>query len=137
MRDYIFIDSNLWLYAFIPTDKDKYDRTKTFLENCFKKDFVVISFQVINEVTFNLKKKKFSEERIKNIINAFSNSCVISNFSYQILLRASEIREKHKVSFWDSLIIASSIISNCKILYSEDMQSGMDIEGMKILNPLL
>jgi len=88
-------------------------------------------------VTFNLKKKKFSEERIKNIINAFSNSCVISNFSYQILLRASEIREKHKVSFWDSLIIASSIISNCKILYSEDMQSGMDIEGMKILNPLL
>ncbi|MEQ8169316.1 MAG: PIN domain-containing protein [Candidatus Eremiobacterota bacterium] len=125
------------IYSFISNDKDKHNRAKLFLKRSFKNNIVVISFQVINEVTCNLKKKNFSEQDIKDIIKSFMDSCIVCNFTEEILLKSSELREKYKISFWDSLIITSSIGANCKFLYSEDMQNGLEIEGMKIINPFI
>jgi len=137
MNDYIFIDTNLWLYIFIPDDQAKYIKLKALLHDWFNNNMVVISFQVINEITYNLKKKKFLEAEITDIIKTLNKNCIVSNFSYDILMKASELREKYMLSFWDSLIVSTAISTNCKTLYSEDMQSGMNIEGTKILNPLL
>ncbi len=40
-------------------------------------------------------------------------------------------------SFWDSLIIASALHVDAKILYSEDMQDGLIVSGkLAIINPL-
>jgi predicted nucleic acid-binding protein len=42
-----------------------------------------------------------------------------------------------RYSFYDSLIIASALHANCKILYTEDLQHGQKIKSLKILNPFL
>jgi len=48
------------------------------------------------------------------------------------------MQDKYKFSFWDSLISASALENNCKILYSEDMQDGQKIKShLTIKNPLL
>ncbi len=52
------------------------------------------------------------------------------------LIRASEIREYHNFSFWDSLVLASALYAGAEILYSEDMQDGFVIEKTRIVNPL-
>ncbi len=52
----------------------------------------------------------------------------------QILL-ASQIRSQFKISFWDSIILSSSVSASCPILYSEDMQPGLKIMGTEIINP--
>ncbi|MEQ8187288.1 MAG: PIN domain-containing protein [Candidatus Eremiobacterota bacterium] len=135
MKDYIFIDSNIWIYSFIPAGKEKYIKVRAFLEECFKKYITVVSFQVINETICILKKKNFSELQIRNIIRAFQSSCVIMQFSPEQLIKSSELRETHNFSFWDSLIVSCAILSNSRILYTEDMQSGREIEGVKIINP--
>ena len=44
--------------------------------------------------------------------------------------RACRVADKHKYSFYDSLIIAAALSSNCKTLYSEDMQDGQIIEKL-------
>jgi len=48
---------------------------------------------------------------------------------------AWEIQDKHKFSFWDSLIISAALAQNCKILYSEDLVHEMKILDLVILNP--
>jgi predicted nucleic acid-binding protein len=53
-----------------------------------------------------------------------------------ILLKSSDLREAYSLSFWDGLIVASSLAANAEILYSEDMQDGLLIEKrLKIINP--
>ncbi len=137
MKDYIFIDSNIWIYSLISTSEEKHRKVKAFLEKSFQDYYITISFQVMNEVTFNLKKKGFSEEKIKNIIEAFRENCIIITFSTEILFKASKLREKHSFSFWDSLVVASALSSDATLIYSEDMQDGMIIENrLKILNPI-
>ena len=38
-------------------------------------------------------------------------------------------------SFWDAMIVAAARAQGCELLYSEDMQDGRIIGGMRIVNP--
>jgi predicted nucleic acid-binding protein len=52
-----------------------------------------------------------------------------------IIIRATELQERYKYSFWDSLIIASAIGGGAKIIFSEDLADGQTIQGVTIKNP--
>jgi predicted nucleic acid-binding protein len=39
------------------------------------------------------------------------------------------------LSFWDALIVQAALDANCRVLYSEDFQSGRTIRGLRIRNP--
>jgi predicted nucleic acid-binding protein len=58
-------------------------------------------------------------------------------FSQALVFQAISIREKHSIPWYDALILAAAIESECKILYSEDFQHGRKLEGVKILNPFI
>ncbi|MBF0203370.1 MAG: PIN domain-containing protein [Desulfamplus sp.] len=126
-----FIDSNIWLYAFIETPH------KTGVaQSLIKNRDITVSTQVINEVCVNLiKKAHFPERKIRNLTESFYNKYNVIEINRDVLLKACDIREKHNFSFWDSLIVASALIWNSKILYSEDMQADFVIEETRIVNP--
>jgi predicted nucleic acid-binding protein len=55
-----------------------------------------------------------------------------------ILLAASEIHEKLRLSFWDSLVVASALCADCTVLYTEDLQHGLKIEEkLTVVNPFV
>ncbi|MEZ4528502.1 MAG: PIN domain-containing protein [Desulfobacterales bacterium] len=128
-----FIDSNIWLYAFISSqDSDKSVAARSVIRD----NDIVISTQVINEVCINLiRKALFTEDEIRDVVNSFYNKYSIIEFSREIVHKASIIREQHEFSFWDSLIVSSAVQSESEILYSEDMHNGFIIENTKIVNP--
>ncbi|MFW5755304.1 MAG: hypothetical protein ACOCWD_02570 [Tangfeifania sp.] len=45
--------------------------------------------------------------------------------------------ERWKFSFYDSMIIASAMESECTILYSEGMQHNQKLFNLKIVNPFI
>jgi predicted nucleic acid-binding protein len=133
MADKIFIDSNIWLYLFLQDETCKYKISENFiLENADNSIF--ITYQVINEVTNQLVRNNFREEIIKENIEYMYKICTIHNFSKEILLSASTLREQHSISFWDSIIIASALNSGCDTLATEDMHDGLRIGNMAIKN---
>ena len=48
---------------------------------------------------------------------------------------ALDVKGRTGYSYYDSLIIASAIHADCKILYTEDMQDGREILGLRIVDP--
>lgn len=53
------------------------------------------------------------------------------------LLKASELRERLQLSFWDSLIVSSALLGSAEILYTEDMADGLLVENrLRVSNPL-
>ena len=126
-----FIDSNIWLYAFIETP-EKSLVAKSLIEGAD----ITISTQVINEVSVNLiKKAQFPEEKIRLLIESFFNKYNVLEIGIEILFKASDIRKHHKFSFWDSLILSSALHGYCDVLYSEDMQTGYLMDSVTIINP--
>ena len=129
------VDSNILLYAFIETkDVRKLNIAKSLIQN--ENIEITISTQIINEVCVNLiKKASFSEERIRQMSISFYNKYNVVEINKEIIFKASEIREHHKFSFWDSLIVAGALYANVEVLYSEDMQDGFVVDKTKIVNP--
>src|SRR5262249_2907469 len=97
-----FVDTNIWLYAFIAGDAPtKTARAKALLE---ARHAIIVSAQVINEVCINLLKKAlWSEPQVQQLIESFYAKYSVVEFYAALLLRASALREQYAFSFWDSL----------------------------------
>ena len=116
MRDDVFIDSNIWLYAFVAGDRLKNIKATKLIEE--NKSKICISTQVINEVSRNLLKKcDVNEAFIVDFIkDAYLKFQVLSP-GKDSLLNASRLRDEYVFSYWDSLVISSALESGCSILY--------------------
>lgn len=133
--DTCFIDTNIWLYAFIESqDKAKSASAKAVVQANHR---IIASSQIINEVSVNLiKKAKFDETSIQQLIESFYAKYPVIEAGRAELLKASELRARHKFSYWDSLIVACALLSGASVLYSEDMDTSLVVENsLKIVNP--
>lgn len=129
-----FVDTNIWLYAFIKSE----DNDKTAIaERLIKDHRIVASSQIVNELCVNLiKKAKLSEPEIQELITSFYKKYSVVNVSKEIMVNASILREEHRFSFWDSMVVSAALFSDVEILYTEDMHDGLIVEGnLSIVNP--
>jgi predicted nucleic acid-binding protein len=136
MKDKFFVDSNIWIYLFTSDDISKNKLARNFIiDNTAEGNILVISYQVINEVGSVLKRKKnFTEDKIQFVIETMLDLCVVQDFSREIIIKASILRSKMSVSYWDSIIIAAALESGCQYLTSEDVQNGQNIQGLTVIN---
>ena len=136
--DLCFVDTNIWLYAFISGQEPaKSVRARELLQQ--DAAAIVVSSQVINEVCVNLlKKAHVSESTVAQLIRSFYRKYPIVTLNEKVQIAASGLREQLSLSFWDSLIVAAALQSGASALYTEDMQAGLVInERLTILNPFI
>ena len=55
----------------------------------------------------------------------------------EMIVAGIRIPEKHRISFWDALIIQAALTVGCTRLLSEDLQHGFEIDQLTIENPFL
>jgi predicted nucleic acid-binding protein len=127
-----FVDSNILVYLIDNKSKEKTKKAHEFLSPDF-----FISTQVIAEnVNVCLKRLKLSKETAFDFAKLIMGRFRVLQISEQILLKSFEVSIKYQLSSWDSIIIATALLHNCSIVYSEDMQDGLIIEGtLTIKNP--
>jgi len=128
-----FIDTNILIYAFTADEPAKQEIALKFLDDCLP----VISTQVIKEFSnVLLKKTNIDLQNIQKIVNEIVDITDVVDEELVLIFDAFDIHNRYKFSFYDSLIIATAINSNCQVLLSEDMQDRQIIdEKIKILNP--
>jgi predicted nucleic acid-binding protein len=138
MNDKEFWDSNLWIYLFTKSEHPEDVRKKQKLEVMLRAHpQIVSSVQVLNEVANALiRKYAYPEDEVreflKQILLLTENQPMTSDFSF----RSLELKQRYQLGWYDSLIVAVALESGCRILYSEDMQDGLVLEGtLTILNP--
>lgn len=131
-----FFDSNVWLYAlFTAGDQAK----QAVAQGLISQQHPILSSQVINEVCYVLRRRgSWDETQVLRLIEAFYLDYTVIAHEQRILLDACRLRQRYSVSFWDSLVMASALHCNAQVLYSEDMQHGLVIDGaLPIVNPFL
>ena len=125
-----FIDSNIVLYL-LSGDAAKADRAEAILEAGG-----VISVQVLNEVvSVCLRKLKMPWEEVDQLLLAVKTACDVLPLTLASHEKAVEIAKRFQLSLYDANIVASALMSGAELLVSEDMHSGMLIDGLLIQNP--
>jgi len=139
MSDKVFIDSNIWLYALIEEQNSDEEFKHILAKNLLlENDNIEISTQVVNEVAINLMRKANKDnDYIFTFIHDLVSTYNVHSQTSTELITAATLRLDYSFSYWDSLIVASAINNECTILYSEDMQDGLQVHSkLKITNPL-
>jgi predicted nucleic acid-binding protein len=125
-----FLDSNVVLYL-LSGDATKADQAQALLEAGG-----VISVQVLNEVTsICLRKLKMPWPEVDALLLAVKAACEVMPLTVASHEKAVELAKRFQFSFYDANIVASALLSGATVLLSEDMHSGMQIDGLFIQNP--
>ena|SRR5579863_5050796 len=140
MSDRFFLDTNIFAYSLDLTAPTKAQKAERLIDTALQTRKGVISYQVVQEF-FNLAFKKFrppmpAADAYTYFISPLRPLLKVP-FSQALLFQAISLREKHSISWYDALILAAAIESECKILYSEDFQHGRKVEGVKIVSPFI
>ncbi len=137
MKDKVFLDTNIIVYAHDRSSGDKHAVARDIMDYLWESRKGVISVQVLQEFFVCVTKKIVKPLLLKNariILEYLSSWNVVVNDKY-ITLKAIDLQEKYRFSFWDSLVIQAAIQSQTSLLLSEDLPDGQVVSDVKILNP--
>src|SRR5215475_11896819 len=136
--DRFFLDTNIFVYAFDPSVPAKHRIAADLIQDAIAKRNGAVSYQVIQEF-YNVAIRRFATpmspaEAQLYFSNVFRPLFAV-NFSPALMFEAFRIRERYRLSWYDSLVFASAIESECRVLYSEDFQNGMLVDDVRVKNP--
>lgn len=129
-----FIDTNIFVYEIDVKNPNKQKVAHNFLKSC-RADSTFVSTQVLQEF-YNAATTKLNVEKqdAKNFVKVAACYNVVQ-ISVATIFSAIDINTRYQFSIWDSLILASAIESGCDTLYTEDLNNGQVVKGVKIINP--
>ena len=131
-----FLDSNIFVYLFDETDDRKRETAEHLVQEALENETGCISYQVVQE-TINVVTRKLNAtpEKARQILDHVLIPLWRVNPTPELFQRSLGLQNRHKFSFYDSLIVAAALDAGCKTLYSEDLQHGQEIERVTITNP--
>ena len=132
-----FVDTNVLVYA--AEEKTPHARKTLIARELLLLPDLRLSVQVLNEFVVtarNSSKLNLSREHEQRWLEGWLLRPV-AQISSDTFLRAIAIHTRYQLSHWDSLIVASAVEQNCQILYSEDLNTGQDYDGVKVINPFI
>ena len=135
-----FLDSNIILYRMDKSAPEKRRIAHTLMGEALVQANGYISPQVVQEC-LNILTSKGKEPISLTDAKIFLDNVLlplVKPLDLSLLYdTALATKEKYKFSFYDALIISAALQLGCHTLYTEDLQHGQKIEGLKIINPFL
>ena len=138
MSGRFFLDTNVFVYSFDANASSKAKTAARLIRRAVDSGEGIISYQVVQEF-LNVALRRFSQpmtsaEAEQYLVTVF-RPLVAVHSSLATYIEALRISARYRLSWYDSLIVASAIEGRCEVLYSEDLQDGRKIEGLRIENP--
>jgi predicted nucleic acid-binding protein len=134
-----FLDTNIFVYMF-DANSQKRKKALQLIRRATDTGEGIISYQVAQEF-FNVARRRFTQpmsvaESEQYLITVFRPLLAVQS-SAGLYLEGLRIADRYRLSWYDSLIVAAALESNCDTLYSEDLNHGQEIDGLRIENPFL
>jgi predicted nucleic acid-binding protein len=131
------LDSNILVYAFFDEEPAKHAMASAILTAADLAD-CILPAQAIGEFLNVVRRKEPrllepAEAQARRWLHTFETGATRG----PDIVAAAALSREHKLQFWDSVIWQVTRAAGAEILLSEDMQDGLRLEGMRVLNPFL
>ncbi|MDN8615703.1 PIN domain-containing protein [Variovorax ginsengisoli] len=133
----IFFDTNVLVYAVDAGDPVRKEIAIDRFARAVKDDTVMLSTQVLQEF-YNITTRKLKPPlSAREAVGQLSQLCAfeVIGSSADSVLAASELAQKHRLQWWDALILEAAIRGNADVLVSQDGQHGQRFGKLVVENP--
>ncbi|CAD7040622.1 PIN domain-containing protein [Pseudorhizobium endolithicum] len=126
-----FIDTNVLVYL-ASGDPARADAAERAIA-----DGGMVSVQVLNEFA-NVARRKlgFSWEELRSFLSLIQGLLSVVPVTVEVHDRGLQLAERYRLSVYDAMILAAALVNGCDLLLTEDLQTGLAIEGLVVRNPL-
>ena len=133
----VFVDSNVLLYWRDVGEPVKQPLAAAWLEQLWREGNGRTSCQVLNEYFVNATSKLRPG---LDLDDAWDDVLALMRWNPQpismdVMCRAREVERRHRLSWWDSLIVASAQLQDCSVLLTEDLQDGARFGSVVVRSP--
>ena len=126
-----FLDTTVLLYQ-LSTDAEKAERADALVRGGG-----TISVQVLNEIA-NVARRKimFAWNELHSYLETVRALLVVVPLDVAAHDQGLRVCARYGMSIYDGMIVGAALAAKCDILWSEDMQDGMLVDGvLRIRNP--
>ena len=132
----IALDTNILVYAESPEDPNgRYEKAIAVIA-AVSASHGCLPLQVIGEF-FNVcrRKKMLAMEVAVNRAGSYVDLFETPATAFVDLQQATDLSHSFDLQFFDALIVAVAARFGATMLLSEDMHDGLEVEGVRIVNP--
>ena len=132
----IALDTDILIYAECPADIEGRHEIALKIMRELTKGGSLVPMQVLGEFMNVCRKRRlFSPIEAARKITDYATVFLVPPAQLGDLTAAAELSERHKIQFFDALILAVARRAGATVLLSEDMQDGAEIGGVRIVDP--
>ena len=132
-----FVDTNVLVYALDKSNSPKKRVAQRLINELMEEDRLRVSTQVLQELfvplTRKVKQPCSSEEALAVLEDL--TAWPLMAVDYAAIRAAVRLADEAKLSFWDALVVVAAARTGAAVLYTEDLNDGQEILGVRISNP--
>ena len=130
-----FVDTNVLIYLHDTTAGAKREAARQLVSDLWERGGGCVSVQVLQEFYVNSTKKlgMAESEAEAQVSRLFDWTVHVP--TPRDVVSAIRLHRAQQLSFWDAMIVYSSVKLGCDTLYSEGLNAGQTIAGVKVVNP--
>lgn len=133
------VDTNILVYPYDPRELDKGTRALDVLTELEERGLGVTSAQILGELFVTLRRvipDPLSEEQAADRVRYYGAAWPVCDIGRATVMEALRAVAAYSMSYWDALIWATARESRVSVVLTEDGQTGREIEGVRLCNPL-
>jgi predicted nucleic acid-binding protein len=135
------VDTNVLVYALDSDEPLKQARAHQLLDRLVQRPAeTVLLWQVAGELLSCLRKwesaGRISAEHVESNFRDVLAMFALQLPSASCFGRSFDLRLRHSLSHWDSMLVAACKEAGIDVLFTEDLRAGADYDGVKIINPV-
>ena len=130
-----FVDTNVLLYAGSNAAEDRAKRQVA--RELLSRPDIALSAQVLQEfyaVAVAKQRLQMTHEEALAVLQSLA-SFPVCPITRELVMDAVQLRQRFQISYWDAAIVAATKQMGCTVVYSEDLNSGQDYDGVTVVNP--
>jgi len=140
MNGRFFLDTNIFVYSFDERARGKARRAAELIRRALESGKGTISYQVVQEF-FNVALRRFAKPmsvaEAEQYLGTVFRPLLTVHSSQNLFAEALRLANRYQLGWFDALIVASAAEGECSILYTEDMQHGLEVGRLRVVNPFL
>jgi predicted nucleic acid-binding protein len=132
-----FVDTNVLVYAFEKGGSPRKETAKRLVTELMDTDRLRLSTQVLQELFVILTRKAAVHCTGEEALGVLEDLAAwpLTVVDFPVIRAAAGLAGKASLSFWDSLVVISAAKSGSAVLYTEDLNDGQEILGVRVTNP--
>src|SRR5258708_6838749 len=134
------LDTNVLVYSVDRTEPAKQQRAKELLGYLAETGGGSVSTQVVAEFfsTVNPQSRvALTCESAELVVKEHLQIWKVFDLTPDVVRQAVQIARRRRISYWDAQIIATAALHRVTLLFTEDLDAGSVIEGVRVVNPFL